>query len=309
MLSHLPSPIHGKTGWPWDIESDPLPPVQQNGTPWPRISIITPSYNQGQYIEETIRSIILQNYPNLEYLIIDGKSTDGTIEIIKKYHNWIDYWISESDNSQSHAINKGFNKCTGEIVNWVCSDDMLSQNALNKSVKALVDNINCLFIGKGIRIDRNGKIIDEIKPSEIKCIVDLLDISNFWRKSGSIMQQSCLYPLSIVKDSGLLNEKNHYTMDYELWGKILTKNIKVARIDVNIGVFRWYGGQKTSNFNKVTNSLVRTAINLILDNKEFRLSTKIRLISGVIKYHIKYYYHTLRSWMGLKRRLKILIHG
>src|SRR5690606_10615120 len=96
----------------------------------PKISIVTPSYNQGQFIEETILSIISQNYPNLEYIIIDGGSTDNTVDIIKKYENHLKYWVSEADKGQADAINKGLQHCTGDIFNWINSDDYLESNSL-----------------------------------------------------------------------------------------------------------------------------------------------------------------------------------
>ena len=99
---------------------------------YPKISIITPSYNQGQYIEETILSVLNQNYPNLEYIIIDGGSTDNSIEIIKKYESRLSYWISEPDNGQTDAILKGIKICTGEWINWLNSDDLYKENALFK---------------------------------------------------------------------------------------------------------------------------------------------------------------------------------
>ncbi len=104
--------------------------VHQTIDTYPKISIITPSYNQGNYIEETIQSIINQNYPNLEYMIFDGGSNDQSLEIIKKYEKWISFWESKSDKGQANAINKGIAKCEGDIVGWINSDDMLVPGSL-----------------------------------------------------------------------------------------------------------------------------------------------------------------------------------
>ena len=129
-LSQLPEPPNGKTGWPWTEESLRLPEHRREGDSWPRISVITPSFNQAQFIEETIRSILLQGYPNLEYFIMDGGSTDGSVEIIKKYSPWLSYWISEKDNGQSDAINRGLKMASGDFATWINSDDLLAKNAL-----------------------------------------------------------------------------------------------------------------------------------------------------------------------------------
>jgi glycosyltransferase involved in cell wall biosynthesis len=129
-LADLPPPPPGKTGWPWTIESRPLPEMMPDGRPWPRISIVTPSYNQGQFIEETIRSVLLQGYPELEYIIIDGGSTDGAVDVIRKYERWLTHWEGKKDRGQAHAINKGFVLSTGEIFNWINSDDLLAEASL-----------------------------------------------------------------------------------------------------------------------------------------------------------------------------------
>lgn len=129
-LAELPPPPSGKAGWPWTIETPLLPTMRPDGSHWPRISIVTTSYNQGQFIEETIRSILLQGYPDVEYIIIDGGSTDESVKIIKKYQPWLTYWVSESDRGQTHAINKGLALTTGKLFNWINSDDLLLPRAL-----------------------------------------------------------------------------------------------------------------------------------------------------------------------------------
>jgi len=117
MLESLPTPPVGRSGWPWDDATPAVTLQMEDGKHWPKISIVIPSYNQGQYIEETIRSILLQGYPNLEIHIMDGGSKDMTVGIIEKYSPWLSSWVSEKDEGQSDAINKGFGRCSGEIFN------------------------------------------------------------------------------------------------------------------------------------------------------------------------------------------------
>jgi glycosyltransferase involved in cell wall biosynthesis len=305
MLNQLPPPPPGKSGWPWTEESDPLPHLQTDNNPWPRISIITPSFNQGQFIEETIRSILLQNYPNLEYIIIDGNSTDNSRELIKKYEAWITYWVIEQDRSQSHAINKGLDKCTGEMGNWICSDDLLCKNALNQFVSHYYSgNLYC-YIGKCLLIDKTGKHI-RTTTSQIANFEELTDIAKHWRKNDSIAQQSVLYPVSIVKKIGGLIENNHFTMDFFLWGELLLNNVGIKNIPLEIGIYRWYEGQKTSYVFKVTNSLVSSTLRLISRNHNYSTSKKIIAKSAAIKYYIFFLYHQFRSFLGIKRRIALL---
>lgn len=131
-LASIKDLLPSRTGWLWTEQSSIVPKNTTKGFEWPRITIVTPSYNQGQFLEETIRSVLLQGYPNLEYIIIDGGSTDNSVEIIKKYAPWLSYWVSEKDSGQTEAINKGFARSTGQIMGWVNSDDLLVKDALYK---------------------------------------------------------------------------------------------------------------------------------------------------------------------------------
>lgn len=161
-LKELPPPPPGKTGWPWTEESPQLPDAMPDGRPWPRISIVTPNYNYGQFIEETIRSVLLQGYPNLEYIIIDGGSTDNSVEIIKKYEPWLAYWVSEPDRGQSHAINKGFARVTGQIMAWINSDDYYSHEALTSVVQQFVHG-KMLVIGEVVYVDDESRFLRHVK--------------------------------------------------------------------------------------------------------------------------------------------------
>jgi glycosyltransferase involved in cell wall biosynthesis len=128
-LNELPLAPPGRVGWPWTEESPALPLTLPDGTPWPRITIVTPSYNQGAFIEETIRSVLLQGYPDLEFMVIDGGSSDNTCVTLKQYEGWIAWWVSEPDGGQSHAINKGFARATGDIITFQNSDDTYLKGA------------------------------------------------------------------------------------------------------------------------------------------------------------------------------------
>jgi len=181
---------------------------------WPRITIVTPSFNQGQYIEQTILSILDQNYPNLQYIVMDGGSTDETVSILEKYSDRISYWVSEKDNGQSHAINKGLALADGDIFNWINSDDYLLPGAL-KTVAELFLRHDALSVGTRTNLVRNGEL-QWIGGASGK-MESWID--NAW--STGLNQQGLYFKTSCVRALNGVDEHYNYSMDLDLWVRFL----------------------------------------------------------------------------------------
>jgi GT2 family glycosyltransferase len=224
MRKELPPPPSGKTGWPW-IAKTSTPLDMSNAKGLPRISIVTPSYNQGPYLEQTIRSVLLQGYPDVEYIIIDGGSTDQSVEIIKRYEPWLAYWVSEPDQGQSDAINKGFSRSTGQIMTWLNSDDFLEFDALARMGMEFLDaeeNVGAI-VGIGNYIDENGGVVRCNFPTEIS----RQSLVRWGSAYGSnqpaadeFLQPACLFTRQAWNYGGPLQFNLHYCMDLALWIKI-----------------------------------------------------------------------------------------
>ncbi len=187
---------------------------------WPKLSIITPSYNQSQYLEETIRSVLFQGYPNLEYIIIDGGSTDGSVEIIKKYEPWLAYWISEPDQGQSNAINKGFQRSTGTIFAWINSDDVYKPGTFFKVAEVFQKHPDStVFFGDCDVIDEYSRIVTTIRGNQFDP-KELLLVTN---KHHNITQPSSFFSSSAVRQVGGLNESLHMIMDIDIYLRLASQ--------------------------------------------------------------------------------------
>lgn len=212
---------------------------------FPKISIVTPSLNQGQYIEQTILSIIDQGYPNYEYIIIDGGSTDNTVSIIKKYADRITYWISDPDKGQSDAINKGLAKCTGEIFNWINSDDYLEPGALHAVAQAFVNNPQAIQVCGYTRLFEDG-----FDTTVLKHRCELFENTEKTIINQRINQQGTFYNLRAINQLGNINTSLHYVMDLELWLKFLCcyGQNRIIIIDDLLAHFRLHPNSKTVEF-------------------------------------------------------------
>ena len=225
-----------KYDWPWQniIEKD----MFIDKIDWPLISIVTPNYNGGNYLEEAIRSVILQSYPNLQYLIIDGGSNDNSIEIIEKYSKYIDYWESNEDSGPAEAINKGMKKAKGEIVSWLNSDDLLSSTSLYNIAATFCKNKNIdLIYGTGFYFDDKGyywlskKNYDEFDARSITHFAFDLQPSIFFRKS-------------IFAHIGYLDESFPLQFDTELFIRA-SLNHEMLKIPYYLSFFRQHNRRLT----------------------------------------------------------------
>jgi glycosyltransferase involved in cell wall biosynthesis len=234
----FPKPERGdKTDWPWMEESHPDPNAMPNGSPWPRISIVTPSYNQAQFLEETVRSVLMQGYPNLEYIIMDAGSTDGSVAIIKKYENWLAYWVSEKDGGQSQAINKGFSKATGEIYGWINSDDGYLPGALGLVAQSISHRNKTMVIGATRRLhelEGSREEIDRRHPTYDEMLYE----------GRTFPQPGVFWTKDLWDAANCLREELFYAMDYDVWLRMLPKAESVIFSDAVFSYEHWHAEQK-----------------------------------------------------------------
>jgi len=175
----------------------------------PLISIVTPSFNQARYLEAAIQSVLSQDYAPVEYILIDGASTDGSVDIIRKHKDRFAYWVSEKDNGQAEAINKGLVRAKGEIVAWLNSDDYYLPNTISKVVKAFEENPDILMVyGDVLAVDEQGQTINVLKYRQL-CFEDLLCFQ-------IIGQPSVFFRRAALEKAGLLDASLHFLLDHQL---------------------------------------------------------------------------------------------
>jgi glycosyltransferase involved in cell wall biosynthesis len=195
-------------------------------TALPRISIVTPSFNQGEFIERTILSVLSQNYPNLEYIVMDGGSTDASPQIIARYADRLAYWESQPDRGQSHAINKGFARATGEILGWLNSDDWFEPGALVRvAEEATRFPDEGAFVGEGRVVDPAGNVRLHKKPGELS-----FEAFCRWLDGDFFMQPACFFRRSAWEASGRLDESLHLSLDLDLWLRMV-RRVQFRAID------------------------------------------------------------------------------
>jgi glycosyltransferase involved in cell wall biosynthesis len=207
---------------------------------WPKISIVTPSYNQAEFLERTILSVLNQNYPNLEYIVIDGGSTDRSVDIIKKYENYISYSVSEPDKGQADAINKGFRIATGDISGWLNSDDIYLSNTLKNVVVYFKQNPNAdIVFGNTLFINDKDEVIGDLKFTKFS-------LRSYIFKGFGLHQPSTFWKTEAFRDLGGVRDHFDFCMDTDFFMRMARAGKKFRFFNKYLACFRITKIQKSS---------------------------------------------------------------
>jgi len=227
-----------------------MPPTAESH---PSISVVTPSYNQGHYLEETINSVLYQSYPNLEYIIIDGGSTDNSVEVIKKYRHHLKYWVSEKDHGQAHAINKGFARATGEILCWLNSDDRYLPGTLSYVAQRLDSRQPQIVFGNCIHLTEGTDLAagSSVKHFSLRYDLALTDY---------IIQPSSFWTRSVWETVGPLSDSLHFAFDWEWFLRARTAGVAFTALDRYLSLYRIHQDHKSGTGGEKRRAEIRSVI-------------------------------------------------
>jgi len=202
----------------------------------PLVSIITPSFNQARYLETTMHSVLEQDYPKLEYIVVDGASNDGSVDIIRKYENKLAWWVSEKDNGQAEAINKGFSHATGQILAWLNSDDYYLPGTVSAAVRVFTENPDAVLVyGNMLAVDENGETLNVLRYEQLS-LEDLLCFQ-------IIGQPAVFFRRDAWEKAGFLDPAYHFLLDHHLWLRIALQG-RILHVDETWAAARYHAEAK-----------------------------------------------------------------
>lgn len=236
IFDRLPPPPPGKSGWPWEMTDC----REDASGEWPRITVVTPSYQQGEFLEQTIRSVLLQGYPNLEYYVLDGGSRDSSVEIIRKYEPWLKEWRSHRDEGQTATINEGWARSSGEILAWINSDDWYLPGALFSAAKAFLQDRSRVWVGGGVDdCKMDGSFLKRHEAFGVS-LAECLG-----RNAGGYHQPGMFWARRLIDEIGLLDPKLHFAFDHDFWVRTQLAGYTFVAIDKPVACFRRHDSSKS----------------------------------------------------------------
>lgn len=252
----------------------------------PKVSIITPSFNQGQFLEESIRSVLEQDYPNIEYILVDGGSKDNSVEIIKKYQGRLAWWVSEKDSGHADALNKGFSHATGEILAWLNSDDVYFPHAISEAVEVLKNHPDVgMVYGDADLIDDSGDTVGQFASKQTS-------YRQMLRGSVHIPQATTFWRADLWRQVGPLDLSLFYSFDYDLWVR-LAKVSQIVYVPRRWAKFRIHEEGKTIiNDDRCYPDMLRV---LEREGGSWFSMLRLRMITRKLMY----------SWLPWKFRLRL----
>jgi glycosyltransferase involved in cell wall biosynthesis len=247
---------------------------------WPRIALVTPVLNAEKYIEATIRSVLAQNYPNLDYFIVDGGSTDGTVEIIRKYEGQISGWMSEPDNGMYDAINKGYTRTSGEIMGWISGTDMLHPGGLRVVASVFRDLPEVEWInGRPSIFSEDGMAVDVYPVPRWSRYRFLAGANQCIQQEGTFWRRSLW-----DKAGGYVDASRRFMSDFELWVRFF-RHAKLYSVDALTGGYRWHGDALGREYNELCVRIQMEIIDAELDRTpEYRALHVLRAIGRVVRH-------------------------
>jgi glycosyltransferase involved in cell wall biosynthesis len=260
----------------------------------PLVSIVTPSYNQARFLEATLRSVLDQDYPRIEYLVVDGASADGSVEIIRHYANRLSWWVSEKDSGQSEAINKGFRRARGEFVGWLNSDDIYLPGAVSAAVTVFQSHPEAgLIYGDALAIDTDGKPFNLMRARQYT-LVDLMAFN-------IICQPAAFMRRSVLDTVGYLNLSYHLLMDNLLWMQMAQK-APIVYVPQTWAAARYHDQAKNRTFGAAYGREARVLVEDLQSRSEFSdliRSDEKRILAGVERFDAFYLTDAGQPWEAL----------
>jgi len=241
-LAMLPKPPAGRTGWPWTEESQQLPDLMHDGRPWPKIGIVTPLYNQEGFVEETIRSVLLQGYPTYEYLIVNDGSTDGSLAVVEKYSDWVKC-ITQKNAGQSAALNRGFRTTDGELIGWQNSDDCYGPDNFKEGALGAARNpdyqiyngTTCGFQDNNMRPPWLFEVSEEFAQAALL-------------KRMCVMNQSMLFRRIVFEQGVFIEEHLVYAMDTDFFWRLSLAGFRYKLLPAMVGYYRQHAAAKSTSY-------------------------------------------------------------